>query len=863
MKRELPSWLRTAGSAAAAFFLALALWTAVLWLLGVYPFGDKSILITDLSTQYVEYHAALYDMVRGGDSVLFTWNSGLGMNFWGLIAYYLSSPLTLVMFLFPRAMLTEAMLCIISLKMALSALTVSLFLRRVAKVKGIVNLLCSLLYALSGYAVVFCFNLMFLDGMVWLPLVVMAARYVYEKKRLVPFVLALSGIFISNYYISYMAGVFTFLLFLVWLFVGRQGKRENLRHLGRFMAGTCLAAGLAAFLLLPAFFSLTGGYQQLHGVRITLSAAANPLAFPGKLAWGAFDSVTYSGTPNLYCGLLTIGLFPAWFTHRDTGRREKWAVGALFLFLFLSMWLYDLDLMWHVFQPPTWFLCRYSFVVIFLLIGCAARVLSRPDGIRWSALLGGFLGMTGLMLLGWCGVLPFAGEAAVSIGWLLGYLAVMLLMVLLPRVGFRRALSGVLLAAVCVEVTGSALQSLRGLDKEMHFTLREDYAAYMERNQNLMESLNSLGDNEGFYRVENAVARDANDGLHAGYHAVSHYSSVSNQHTFAFLGDLGMSAYVNHRYLRYFGATSALDALLGVKYVWDNRDIRYGMEQTEAKSVGGSKLYKNKNALPLVYFADKAVLDMETAEQQPFLMQNRLISSLTGSAEDCYTLLPAEVSSSTGQIKAEGKRTVLENVSTLKITIDNPRRGHILLYLENNFNEKSLVYANGRLLNYGNDRLVKSVIELGEQPAGQITVEIDVRKTSAWFGSLQAAVLDEEAYDTAIDRLREGTPDSLEVGDTSVRAVVSAPRDGVLFTSIPADAGWTAWLDGERVEWQAAAGAFIAVPVDEGTHTLEMRFSPQGFQTGVVLSAVSAAVLVGLIGWELFKKRKRQEGGSR
>ena len=226
-------------------------------------------------------------------------------------------------------------------------------------------------------------------------------------------------------------------------------------------------------------------------------------------------------------------------------------------------------------------------------------------------------------------------------------------------------------------------------------------------------------------------------------------------------------------------------------------------------------------------------------------------------------MLPAEVSSSTGQIKAEGKRTVLENVSTLKITIDNPRRGHILLYLENNFNEKSLVYANGRLLNYGNDRLVKSVIELGEQPAGQITVEIDVRKTSAWFGSLQAAVLDEEAYDTAIARLREGTPDSLEVGDTSVRAVVSAPRDGVLFTSIPADAGWTAWLDGERVEWQAAAGAFIAVPVDEGTHTLEMRFSPQGFQTGVVLSAVSAAVLVGLIGWELFKKRKRQEGGSR
>lgn len=86
------------------------IWTAALAVFGFYPFGGKSILITDLNQQYVEFHAALYDMVKSGSSLLFTWDTGLGMNFLGLLAYYLASPFTLLLFCFPRAMLTEAIL---------------------------------------------------------------------------------------------------------------------------------------------------------------------------------------------------------------------------------------------------------------------------------------------------------------------------------------------------------------------------------------------------------------------------------------------------------------------------------------------------------------------------------------------------------------------------------------------------------------------------------------------------------------------------------------------------------------------------------------------------------------------------------
>ena len=62
---------------AGAFVLSGVLWGTVLALFGFYPFGEKSILITDMSSQYVEYFAAFTRMVREGDSLLFTWDTAV------------------------------------------------------------------------------------------------------------------------------------------------------------------------------------------------------------------------------------------------------------------------------------------------------------------------------------------------------------------------------------------------------------------------------------------------------------------------------------------------------------------------------------------------------------------------------------------------------------------------------------------------------------------------------------------------------------------------------------------------------------------------------------------------------------------
>ncbi len=839
----------------AAFGLAAAAWTAALALLGVYPFGDKSILITDLSQQYVEFHAALYDAVKQGDSLLFTWNTGMGMNFLGLFTYYLSSPFTLLLFLFPRALLAEAVLVIISAKIAAAAAAFFLYLRRRTGAGVPAALIFSVLYALSGYCVTYCFNLMWLDGVVLLPLVVLAARRVFDTRRFGWFTLALTVLFLANFYIAYVVGIFTFLLFAGWLFTRPEEKNLIGRRLGAFFGGTALAAGMAAFLLLPTLFSLTNGYESVHGLRLTFTAACNPLALPGKLAFGAFDSATNSGTPNLYTGLLTLGLAPLWFFHRDISRREKAVMGATGLFLLASLLLTDLDLAWHVFQPPTWFPFRYSFVVSFLLAAGAARVFSRPSGIRPRAVLLSFGSCALVMVLfGATGKLPFAGDWAVTAALLLAY-GLLLFLFVLPRMAGRRVrgvLLAVLVAGIPAEAAFSAGRTLDGLDRQLHFVDHADYTAFVDRCRELTALLPEE-DPMDFYRVENSTARNANDGISAGYHAVSHYSSLSNQRTFGLMGKLGMISYVSNRFFRYMGATSALDAVMGVRYVFDTEERRPGMVST-GRSYGDTVLFENVNALPLAYFADEAVLSFDGEEGDPFTRQNRLFSSLGGEEAAYYTPLPVSVSCFGGTLDETGSTIQVMGGTQLVFTIDNPERQHVLLYFDNNLSETSPVYLGDEKLNVYDDRLIRGVIDLGEQEAGEVTVRVPVLY-DGWIANVRAAAFDEEAFARLVGVLRQNAPSSLRVTDTEVTGTLTAPRDGVIFTSIPCDGGWSAWIDGEKVETTDVDGAFLALEVTEGTHTFTLRFRPRGLIPGAVVSLLSAGAFAVLL---LLGRRKRK-----
>ena len=82
----------------------------------VFPIGEGSVLILDLNGQYVSFFEELRNKLLGGGSLLYSWSRTLGGEFLGIFAYYLASPFSLIVCLFPARFITEALLLMFMLK---------------------------------------------------------------------------------------------------------------------------------------------------------------------------------------------------------------------------------------------------------------------------------------------------------------------------------------------------------------------------------------------------------------------------------------------------------------------------------------------------------------------------------------------------------------------------------------------------------------------------------------------------------------------------------------------------------------------------------------------------------------------------
>ena len=71
---------------ALSFFLPLLVMAGCCIVFGVQPFGDNSLLIIDGLHQYMPFYSVLYDKLKGGETLFYSFRSGLGINFLSLFS---------------------------------------------------------------------------------------------------------------------------------------------------------------------------------------------------------------------------------------------------------------------------------------------------------------------------------------------------------------------------------------------------------------------------------------------------------------------------------------------------------------------------------------------------------------------------------------------------------------------------------------------------------------------------------------------------------------------------------------------------------------------------------------------------------
>lgn len=138
----------------AAFLIPVILMGIAYISFGIYPFGGRSVLSLDLNAQYVFYFDYVHDVIGNGESLMYSWSRNLSGEFMGIIGYYLASPFNILVWIFPRSMITEGLLTMMLAKFGACGVTFALFAHKSQKLSKTTAALFAPMYALCAYMIV-------------------------------------------------------------------------------------------------------------------------------------------------------------------------------------------------------------------------------------------------------------------------------------------------------------------------------------------------------------------------------------------------------------------------------------------------------------------------------------------------------------------------------------------------------------------------------------------------------------------------------------------------------------------------------------------------------------------------------------
>lgn len=834
-----------------AFFLPAFILEIAYAANGVFPFGNRDILMVDLYHQYAPFISDLQDKLRSFSSLLYSWSGGLGINYLPLYAYYLASPLNLITVLFPKDYLTEAILVLTLLKVGLSGGCFAFYLKDVHGEKSLVTVAFSLLYALSGFVLAFSWNIMWMDAIYLLPLIMLGLVKFLRDGEGIFYCITLAIALLSNFYMAFFICFFTLLYYPVCLFkYHKLGKPSLLlKKTVKFVGFSLLSAGLSAVLLLPTFFQLT------------LTSAADDI-FPKTLTnyFDLFDYITRhftaaaplirEGAPNLYSGIIVLILLPVYFMCRSIPLKEKLWNLAVLMILILSFNMNMLNFIWHGFHYPNQLPHRFSFVYIFLVLSMSYEAFKNLHEFSGKQI--------GNICLWVLGVVVISQKFEdLSIGFHTVYVSaifIILYAVALTRghSNNTRALRKALILVAAVEITTNTIITSVKIGSLEGYSIRDGYASGKETLQIRDEIYSIAAEDKGFYRLEVLPPKTTNDPALYNYPGLSIFSSTIAEKPVKMLENLGYHSNGINSYI-YQGSTAILDSLFGIKYlIYRDLNIEEKLYKQTA-ATGELTVFTNPYALPLGFQATNELKNFNSTGSNPLETQNLLMEAICGVKD---LLIPIEQKQGTQDnlsFNNQGTkyygftRTDKNKDSTARIQFEIEEAEQVYLYYKAPYDMKGsgFITVNGKKVEFNSKH--SSIINLGFCEAGtSAELQVNFEKSNAETGSFEiyASSMNLTAFEQAISLIRQKSMTIESFTDTSIRGVVEAESDGLMVMSIPFDKGWHVKVDGQKVKTQAVEDCLLSFELLKGSHKIQLWFFPEKLFMGVMITLASVIMLI-------------------
>lgn len=845
-----------------------------------YPFGKNTILLGDSNTQYYAFFVELSGRIRQGKSIFFSWDMGLGYDFYTNFFYYLASPVNLIAVLFGGSHMELGMIVSMCIQVGLCGVTMTYFLSHTSRNKmqhGWLNdILCVVMgmaYSMCDYMLAYQYNLIWLICLLLVPVMMLGVERLIEGGDVRLYFVMLFMSFVFNFYFSW----FVAMIAVIWFIDVKKDSWKMFWKRGVKFALTSMTAALSAcVVLVPCFLAIVGreGASSLTE-DIPFSKFGNFANLFQSFFWG--HDIDIAGRTlyarNMYMGLSLLFLAVVYVFNRNIQLRARVKrlveIALLVACLNLTGALYVL----HGFTYPHLYSYRYAFILVILLIVSAfeCAVNWTKPGIREGIL-------TGVVFLVFFGGVFLANNEVQNV---VCYMVTILLIIYLFMVFVLQARNSIKINSLIVNFIVILFVEL------ISNAVYVNTDAYTTGKEHLggtdgWRAIYNEKDNSDLNRKTSWILSQNN----TVYSDTNIFSSIINTKVTWLFDALGM-VYQDHGATYAYRNTTPVTALMfNVRNVLSDADAYYGGYTKEQRYNLKNDVYDIDDeiawyttdyAVGAGFSTDGSIKDWNVSDVVPFEVQNEFVKDVSG-VEGVFTRVsPDELtdfdvkyrgSAPDRQILPDGvtlERKTDKNAYTyMNVSLDEdyhasqiytftaPRDMHLYVSLEDANKLCNIVTVDGNVIadinEYDAYPSPKDVLDLGELKSGQ-KVEIQAVNLSTVLKKGVTCIDFYEYHDDRMQECKESIKDrtlSLDtVTSTYVKGTVTANEDGILYTSIPYYRGFTAYVDGKKTDITTLAnGALVGLELTAGTHTIEFRYVTYGFKLGLILSAAGWLIAV-------------------
>lgn len=836
-------------------FLSIIIIFAVM---GVYPAGTKTMLTVDLYHQYMPFIYELKAKILGGRSLFYSWNCGLGNEYYAVFANYCASPLNILALFFPYKALPVFVAFSTAIRAGLASLFMATFLSRLDK-RGydLITVCFGVAYALSGWFLTDFWNIMWCDAFVMLPLICLGLYKLITEGKVMLYILTLALVITSNYYSGYMVCIFLVFFSVVMYFAFMPDDKLNVATFftaaGRFALGSAIAGAISAVVVIPTYLILQHSSATGDDFKVDFNPTGNLFDFLGRFMVSANPNIR-DGMANVACGTVVVLMLPLFFMAASKAGitlRKKISLGFMVLFLYLSFTMRTLNFIWHGMHFPNQIPYRQSYMMSFVVIIMAYLTIRVLRSFSLGQLMSVCVGAGVFLVL--YEKSGSGNEGYQQIGLSLLFLivqSVILRMIYDHEHHDSHVMEIVLTVSMFAEALTASAFTIGRVAEHEGFTGYEFYGKNRSIIHEYAVENEGLEGHSGFERTELFPNFICDIQSVYDVKGMSIFSSTARESFIKYMRNFGFhNNGING--IRNAGITRVTAALLGVRTlaaIQSTPSIPHFYEESSATD--DVTFYDNPDALSVGFMTSPDIVNYvpSSSINDVFVKTNDWVRAM-GVQADVYLPIEFTVSDESGLTSAGRSGNAYQysfssagSRSSYTVTCNSADIGaDVYVYASCSKSGRVQIFDDGNKTAEYDIRSYQTIY-LGTFTGTPLSVTVTYKESPSGSVNIYAYELNLPGYTQMIETLGSRQLQVTSYDDTSIEGTIDAGEGGFMLLTIPYTEGFTLEVDGVKTDLVSVSDALCGVELTPGAHDIRISYAPEGFVQSLFIT------LAGLVG---------------